>query len=161
MDKNLLAQLDALGITYDIMEHEAAATVAEAEKFWKEIKGMHCKNLFLRDKKGRQHYLVVAEKDCKVPMDKLNLFLGNNERLSFASEKRMMKYLQITPGSVSPFGIINDAENHVIVLLDSRLQGAEIVNFHPNINTSTLSIVLSDFEKFLDWSKNPYQYIEL
>jgi len=161
MDKNLLAQLDALGITYDIMEHEAVATVAQAEKFWKEIKGMHCKNLFLRDKKGRQHYLVVAEKDSKVPMDKLNLFLGNNERLSFASEKRMMKYLQLTPGSVSPFGIINDAENHVIVLLDSRLQGAEIVNFHPNINTSTLSIALPDFEKFLDWSKNPYQYIEL
>ena len=156
----MLAALDQLQIDYTVANHDAVFTVEEAEKFWTDIPGTHCKNLFLRNRKGNQHYLVVLEKDKRLSIKELEQKLGN-ERLSFASPKRLEKYLNLTPGSVTPFGIINDTENHVKVLLDSDLQNAQIVNFHPDTNTATVSLSFTDFKKFMDWSGNAYDYIEI
>jgi Ala-tRNA(Pro) deacylase len=81
-------------------------------------------------------------------------------KLSFASEKRMLKYLGILPGSVSPFGLINDLENHVTVFIDESLLSHEKISFHPNLNTATIAISTKDFIKFLDFSGNPYTLIK-
>jgi len=82
-------------------------------------------------------------------------------KLSFASPKRMMKYLGIEPGSVSPFGLIHDKENHVHLFLDKNLKNAEHVSFHPNLNTASLVISQSDFRKFLEHIGNSYEFLEL
>lgn len=160
MQEKVLTILKELNIDYRLTEHDAVPTVEAAEKFWKDIEGMHCKNLFFRNNKGKKHYLLVAEKDTKISIKGFAEKIGS-DRLSFASEKRMDKYLQIKPGSVTPFGVINDTENHVRVYFDAKIKEAKIVNFHPNINTATVSLSLEDFLKFMDWSQNEYSFVDL
>jgi Ala-tRNA(Pro) deacylase len=150
--------LGQLGISYARHEHPPVYTVEEAEKHWTTITGAHCKNLFLRNKKGNRHYLVILEASKVADLRALNRLLGE-DRLSFASEQRLMRYLGLEPGAVSVFGLIHDAENHVNVVVDEDLKKAGAVNFHPNVNTATIGISLSDFEKFLSWSRNPVRYL--
>jgi Ala-tRNA(Pro) deacylase len=82
-------------------------------------------------------------------------------KLSFASEQRMMKYLGVTPGSVTPFGLINDLEHHVHVFLDKNLQQAKRLSFHPCINTASLIVAQNDFIRFLDFSQNRYEWLDV
>lgn len=150
--------LDELGISYRRHEHPPVFTVEEAEEHWTEITGAHCKNLFLRNKKGNRHYLVILEAAKVADLKSLNKLLGE-DRLSFASEKRLMTYLGLETGAVSAFGLINDTENHVKVVIDEDLKKSEGVNFHPNVNTATVGISFPDFEKFLSWSGNTIRFI--
>ena len=154
---NILAELE---IDYTLHEHEAVFTIAQSEKHWADMKGKHCKNLFLRDRKGNQHYLVVLQHDAKVSLKVLGNLVGN-QRLSFASAGRLSRYLGVQAGSVSPFGLLNDSENHVMVLIDKRLQAAEKVNFHPNVNTASITMSFGDFEKYLEFAGNKFQLIEV
>jgi len=82
-------------------------------------------------------------------------------KLSFASPKRMQKYLGLTPGSVSPFGLINDKENHVHVFLDENLKKSKTISFHPNINTASIVISYTDFERYLNSLGNTFEYVKL
>lgn len=149
-----------LKISYEKHDHPPVFTVAEAEEHWKDIDATHCKNLFFRDKKGRQHYLVVLRSDKQLDIKSLSRSIGRG-RLSFASEERLMKWLGLTPGSVSPFGLINDASSHVKVFIDSDLKQASKLGFHPNDNKVTLAISRSDFEKYLEWSANEFEYLDV
>jgi len=160
MRKQLLEQLNSLNISYKIKEHPPVATVEAALEHWTDVPGTHCKNLFLRDKRGKQHYLVVLEKDQQFSFQDLNDYLGN-EKVSFASERRLLKYLQLTPGSVTPFGVISDIENHVIVLIDEALCKSELINFHPNENTATLTLSFADFKRFMGRCGNTVKYVDL
>lgn len=160
MRKQLLEQLDKLNVDYTIKEHPPVATVDAAREHWKGVPGTHCKNLFLRDKRGKQHYLIVLEKDQPFSFDRINEILGN-EKVSFASERRLLKYLNLTPGSVTPFGVISDTENHVIVLFDEALRNSELINFHPNENTATLTLSFTDFERFMEQCGNSFKFIDL
>ena len=157
-EKQVYDVLNDLGIPYDRHGHPPVYTVEEAEKQWTDIIGAHCKNLFLRNKKGNRHYLVILEASKAADLKTLNKLLGE-DRLSFASEKRLMKYLSLETGAVSVFGLINDRENHVIVVIDDDLKKTEAVNFHPNVNTATVGISFPDFEKFLSWSGNRVRYL--
>ncbi len=150
--------LEQLGISYTRHEHPPVYTVEEAEKHWTTITGAHCKNLFLRNKKGNRHYLVILEASKVADLRALNRLLGE-DRLSFASEQRLMRYLGLEPGAVSVFGLIHDAEDHVNVVVDEDLKKAGAVNFHPNVNTATIGISFSDFERFLSWCRNPARYL--
>ena len=82
-------------------------------------------------------------------------------KLSFASDQRMMKYLGVTPGSVTPFGLINDEDHHVHVFLDQHLLESKTISFHPCTNTASIIIKWEDFLKFLDWTTNSYEFIPL
>lgn len=157
-EKKVYAVLDELGISYTRHEHPPVYTVEQAEEHWTQIIGAHCKNLFLRNKKGNRHYLVILEASKIADLKSLNKLLGE-DRLSFASEKRLMKYLGLEAGAVSAFGLIQDTENLVQVVIDDDLKKAEAVNFHPNVNTATVGISFSDFEKFLTWSRNTIRFI--
>ena len=117
------------------------------------------KNLFVRNKKGNAHYLVIVERSKSVGMKRLAGELGE-DRLSFASPERLAKYLGLTPGAVSPFGIINDHEHLVTVVLDQDLRSADRVAFHPNVNTATVTITFTDFERFLALRGNPVRYVK-
>jgi len=154
--------LEKLKIDYELFEHEAIFTIEDGKTHWQNIDATHCKNLFFRDKRGKQHYLVVLRSDKQLDIPLINKSLpGDNERLSFGSEERLMKYLKLTPGSVSPFGLINDKENHVILLLDRDLKKAEKLSFHPNINTMSVVLKFYDFEVFLNKIENKYHFIEV
>ena len=149
--------LNKLGIAFIRHEHPPVYTVEEAEEHWGNITGAHCKNLFLRNKKGSRHYLVILESSKQADLKSLTQRIGE-DRLSFASDKRLLKYLGLETGAVSPFGLINDSQKEVEVIIDSDLQKAAKVNFHPNVNTATVGIEFSDFEKFLSWCGNSLSY---
>jgi Ala-tRNA(Pro) deacylase len=156
-EARVLSVLDGLGIVYTRHEHPPVFTFEQAERHWTDIKGAHCKNLFLRNKKGNRHYLVVLLGAKQADLRDLNRKLGE-DRLSFGSPERLQKYLGLSPGSVSPFGLINDRNKEVTVIVDQDLRQAGCVNFHPNVNTATVGISAADFERFLAWTGNPVQY---
>lgn len=152
--------LDSLGISYVRHEHPPVFTVEEAVQHWEGITGAHCKNLFLRNKKGNRHYLLIIEHTKRADLRTLTQQLGE-DRLSFASDERLMRYLGLEEGAVSPFGLINDSQKEVQVVIDKDLKEAEQVNFHPNVNTATVGIEFSGFEKFLAYCGNPVRYLSL
>src|SRR3954453_22789595 len=154
------AALDALGISYERHEHPPVFTAEDASKFWDPIPGIQCKNLFLRNKKGDRHYLVVVEISKRVDLKDL-VKLGGDDRLSFGSPERLMARLGLTPGSVSPFGLLNDADGSVRVLIDQDLRGAEGLLFHPNINTATVVVSWADLERFLATRRNSVRLVSL
>jgi Ala-tRNA(Pro) deacylase len=160
IERPVLEALDALAIPYVRHEHPPVATVEEAEKHWAGLKGTHCKNLFLRNYKGNRHYLVIALVTRGIDLRRLNAELGE-DRLSFASPERLRRWLGVEPGSVSPFGLINDESRHVQVVCDAALRSSAALGFHPNVNTATLEIALADFEKFLAWRGNAVRWLEL
>lgn len=159
-DPKLYKILDTLNIKFRYDEHPPVPTIEEAVKYWKDLEAKHCKNVFFRNHKGNRHYLVIVEHTSNISIKGLEQRLKQG-KLSFASEKRLNKYLGLTPGSVTPFGLINDDQNHVYVFLDKNLLSAERISFHPNINTATLTLKFEDFKKFLDWSGNSYEFIDL
>lgn len=152
--------LDKLGISLTKHEHPPVFTVEEAEKHWEGIEGAHCKNLFLRNQKGNRHYLVILESSKKADIKTLTSNLGE-DRLSFASAERLMRFLGLEAGAVSPFGLINDTQKEVEVVIDQDLRTAAQVNFHPNVNTATVGISFSDFERFLSWCGNRVRYLKI
>jgi len=159
IEHKVLETLDKLGIPYVRHEHPPVATVEEAEKHWGALKGAHCKNLFLRNYKGDRHYLVIAPVTRGIDLKRLNAMLGE-DRLSFASAERLKRWLGLEPGSVSPFGLINDETRHVQVVCDRTLRSSAALGFHPNVNTATLEIVSADFERFLESRGNPVRWLE-
>lgn len=142
---DVLAQLQ---IPFDRHDHPAVATVAEAEAHWADIDAAHCKNLFLRNQKGDRHYLVILAAAKRADLRQVAEQVGDG-KLSFASPERLLKYLGVTPGAVSPFGLIHDEARHVRVYVDGDLFQADRVSFHPNDNTATLVLAVVDFERFL------------
>lgn len=159
--KKVYAILDELNIQYKIYRHKAVYTVDEAEKYVDaSMEGSRCKNLFLRNQKGDKHYIVITDHSKKVDLKELSKRL-NEKRMSFASEKRLDKYLGLFPGAVSPFGIINDKNKDVIVVIDEELKDEDKINFHPNINTETVTLLFKDFQRFLDWAGNIKVYVKI
>jgi len=158
--EKVIQVLDELSIEYKLYTHKALPTIEIAMEVWKDIDATHCKNLFFRNHKGNRHYLVILESNHKLEIRDLEQRLKQG-KISFASQKRMDTYLGVAAGSVSPFGLINDEENHVHVFLDKYLQDSEKISFHPNVNTASLVIDFADFCRFLDWSGNSYEFIEL
>ncbi|NQV01908.1 MAG: prolyl-tRNA synthetase associated domain-containing protein, partial [Bacteroidia bacterium] len=140
--------------------HPPVPTIEEAKKYWKDIEAAHCKNLFFRNHKGNRHYLVIIEHTHDLSIRDLEQRLKQG-KLTFGSDQRMEKYLGLTPGSVTPFGLINDPANHVHLFIDESLRKLDRISFHPCINTASLVISYRDFEKFLLWTGNGYEYLTL
>ncbi len=157
-DEQVAARLGELGIAFTRHEHPPVATVEEAEQHWAGIDATHCKNLFLRNQKGTRHYLVILKHHKKADLRAVAEQIGDG-KLSFASPERLMKYLGLTPGSVSPFGLINDVAHEVRVVIDRDVKAADRVAFHPNINTATLTLSNADFQRFLAVCGNSVQYV--
>jgi len=159
-DSGLYKILEELNITFDYYEHPPVRTIDEARKYWKDIEATHCKNLFFRNHKGDRHYLVILEHSEDLSIHDLEQRLKQG-KLSFASDQRLAKYLGLTPGSVSPFGLINDHSKHVHVFLDENLKQSKKISFHPCTNTASLVISYADFQRFLDCTGNIFEYLKL
>jgi Ala-tRNA(Pro) deacylase len=160
LEAGVAARLAQLGIPFERHEHPAVATVEEAVQHWSDIAATHCKNLFLRNQKGNRHYLVVVLHAKRADLRAVADQIGDG-KLSFASPERLKTHLGLTPGSVSPFGLINDASHAVRVVLDRDLKAASRVSFHPNINTRTYVISSVDFTRFLEATGRSVQYVTI
>ncbi len=158
--KELYSMLDDLAVSFEYHEHPPLATINDAIIHWKDYNSGLCKNIFFRNHKGNRHYLVVLEHLRLLDIHDLEKRLRQG-KLSFASDERLMKRLGLEPGSVSPFGLINDTEKNVHLFIDEKLQECERLAFHPNVNTATLVISKTDFLKFLDHTGNTYEFIRL
>lgn len=152
--------LERLNISWTRHEHPPVFTVEEAQAHWASIPATHCKNLLLRNKKGTTHYLIIVESSKRVDIGALTTKLGE-DRLSFASPERLAKHLGLTPGSVSPFGLLHAGSRDVRVVVDADLRQAEKVAFHPNVNTATIVLAWSDFERFLQDRGNIVRYVQV
>jgi Ala-tRNA(Pro) deacylase len=158
-EQRVHTRLAELAIPFDRYEHPAIATAEAGEVHWQGIDATHCKNLFLRNQKGTRHYLVIVAHTRRADLRAVADQIGDG-KLSFASPDRLMKYLGVTPGSVSPFGLIHDTDQHVRVYLDRELLATPRISFHPNINTSTLVLQFADFERFLKSTGNIVRTID-
>ncbi len=156
----VLARLKEWDISYTMYEHPPLPTIEKALEYWKNIKAVHCKNLFFRNHKGNKHYLVVFECHHEMAISQIEKMLKQG-KLSFASEARMDKYLGLKPGSVSPFGLINDSDKAVKLFLDINLKKADLLSFHPNDNTASLTISNADFHRFLEHWGGEYEFLDL
>jgi Ala-tRNA(Pro) deacylase len=154
------AALDTLGIPYQTYAHPAVFTAEEAVQHWADIPATAVKNLFLRNKKGDRHYLVILPIQKQADLRHLVGVIGD-DRLSFGSPERLMAKLGLMPGSVSPFGLINDTSHNVRVIVDEDLRSAQQLIFHPNVNTASLTISMQDFQRFLDSRGNTVRWLRL
>jgi Ala-tRNA(Pro) deacylase len=145
----LFAYLDGLGIAHRTVKHPPVFTVEQAKKLRGELAGAHTKNLFLRDKK-HDLYLIVALESAVIGLKSLHRRLGATGRFSFGSSDLLREVWGVEPGSVTPFGAINDTQGRVIVILDADMMAHPTLNYHPLENTMTTSIGRDDLVKFLE-----------
>ena len=158
---DLLAEAFAvLAIDPPTVEHEAAHTVDEARDLRGTIDGLHTKNLFLKDKKGAL-FLVTAPEDAAIDLKAIHTAIGAKGRVSFASADAMAHYLGVTPGSVTPLALINDADRAVTCVLHPDVAGAELVNVHPLRNTATVTLAGTSFLAYLNHIAHPPLVTEL
>jgi Ala-tRNA(Pro) deacylase len=158
--KELYMLFEKLDISFEYHEHPPLATIEDAKIHWKDYESGRCKNIFFRNHKGNRHYLVILEHLQQLDIRDLEKKLKQG-KLTFASDRRLKEYLGVEPGSVSPFGLINDKEKHVHIFIDETLNKYDRLAFHPNINTASLVVSKDDFLKFLEYCGNSYEFIRL
>jgi Ala-tRNA(Pro) deacylase len=149
----LLARLAELGITTQTKDHAPVFTVEESQSLRGELPGGHIKNLFLRNRKEDMWLVTVEESrrvDLKALGEKLTGETGGAAKLSFGSADRLMTYLGVVPGAVTPFAVINDKSRKVKMVLDKHLLDCNPVNAHPLVNFKTTAIAPQDLVKFLE-----------
>lgn len=154
--------LDSLGITYERVDHEAADTMEACAAIDKVLEpAVICKNLFLCNAQKTKFYLLMIKEDKKFKTKEISSQI-NSSRLSFAPAEYMEEFLQISPGSVSVMGLMNDTDNNVKLLVDEDVLKGELFGCHPCINTSSIRLKVSDvFEKFLPTIHHDYTVVKL
>ncbi len=151
--------LNSQNIKYDVTDHAPVFTMEEMQAEGIDKSGTICKNLFIRDQKGKKHFLVTADDATRINLKELGTKLEAG-KVSFASAERLEKYLGVTTGCVSPLGILNDAEHAVTVVLDKKLVGLDRLGVHPNDNTSTLFLSFDDLIKAVEAIGNDYIIVD-
>ena len=136
-------------IEYERHDHPPVFTCEEADRLVPPLPAAKTKNLFVRDRKGRQHFLVVVGYEKVVDLNALSSLLGVS-KLSLASPERLRRYLGVDPGSVTILGVVNDLDKEVEIIMDEGLWDSKAFRCHPLVNTSTLVISRQNLQRFLD-----------
>jgi Ala-tRNA(Pro) deacylase len=144
---DLLNRLKTLGIETTIRGHPPVYTVEEARALRGAIPGGHCKNLFLKDESNAV-WLIVCLEDASIDLKALPMKIGS-KRLSFGKPGLLMNVLGVEPGSVTPFGLINDASARTHVILDEPMMQEDLLNYHPLRNDATATIRATDLVSFI------------
>lgn len=163
MDKEIRTYdfLDTLGVPFDRIDHDPAMTMEDCVEVDKIFGATMCKNLFLCNRQKTRFYLLLIPGDKHFVTRELSGQLGVS-RLSFADAEHMLRYLDITPGSVSVMGLLNDKENNVQLVIDRNVVKAEWFACHPCINTSSIRFSMKDFlEKIIPALKHEAVYVDL
>lgn len=160
-EARVYALLDSLEMEYERLDHEPAQTMEICREIDESLGALICKNLFLCNRQGTAHYLLMMPGDKPFRTKELSAQI-NSSRLSFASPERMLEYLDILPGAVSVMGLMNDTEQHVQLLIDEDVLKNEYVGCHPCVNTSSLRIRTADLvERFLPAVGHGYRTVHL
>ncbi|NIV14807.1 MAG: prolyl-tRNA synthetase associated domain-containing protein [Aliifodinibius sp.] len=153
MSEEIFALLDQLSIDYERVDHVPVYTSEQARRLVPQQNAASAKNLFLKDKKGKNHFLLVFDDQKKIDFEHLAEQIDSS-RLSLASPRRLKTHLGIDPGAVSLLALMNDRENEVGLLFDRELWDEEYLQCHPLVNTATLVISMADVKRFLDAVKH-------
>lgn len=156
----LFDRLAALGIQTTTHAHPPLFTVEDSKALRGALPGGHCKNLFLKDKKG-QVWLVVADEDREIDLKRLRRQIGAGGTLSFGKPELLEELLGVAPGSVTPFGLINDTAHRVRVVLDKLMLDHAILNYHPLTNEATTAIASADLLRFVEACGHDTQIVDL
>ena len=157
--KDLIKLLNEKGYEYRNNKHKALFTVSDSIKLRGEIKGSHSKNLFLKNKKNN-FYLISCNELSEIKLKYISKSLGMGN-VSFAREEYLLDLLGVKPGSVTPFGLLNNTDNKIELYLEESLYSAELVNFHPLINTATITMSSKDFVDFMIENKKKIHIFSL
>lgn len=158
--ENIFENLQTLGISYELVEHAPAFTMEEYNALGFNPDDEICKNLFLRDYKGKRHMLVVLKGSKHADLRLIQAEVESS-KLSFASDERLAKYLDVKKGSVSPLGLINDTAGAVEVYFDQDLQDAPRLGFHPNDNTATIFLSFADVLRYIESTGHTIRFIQV
>jgi Ala-tRNA(Pro) deacylase len=152
--------LNSLDVEYEYFESPKDFSNEDDGDFWKKINATRCKNLFMRNHKGNRHFLIISDyyRDINIRILEQKFQKG---KISFASQKRIDKWLKGTSGAISIFNLFNDSENHVEVFIDENLKDKDKLTFLPNELNALLAISNVDFVKLLNLSGNNYEFINL
>lgn len=157
--EEVLKLLENADIAYELAEHPAVYTMEEMHRLNLPKESSVARNLFLRDDKKRNYYLVVMHPEHETDLKTLRAIIGSRP-LSFASEADLMKYLKLEKGSVTPLGVLNDTEHKVSVRIDDAFRGEEI-GIHPDTNTATLWLMCDQLKEFLGQNGTDTEYIAI
>lgn len=157
---DLFAFLKELGIAVTTATHPPLFTVADSQALRGQISGAHTKNLFLKDRKDR-YFLVTVEEDAAVDLKTIHTLIGASGKVSFGKPEALMALLGVIPGAVTAFGVINDREGQVTLVIDSALVEAEVVNAHPLTNEATTSIRPADLIRFAEATGHPPRILKV
>jgi Ala-tRNA(Pro) deacylase len=160
LEKPVVERLEALGIPYTLHRHPPVYTVEEAKRLRGDVGAVQVKNLFLRDKK-EQMWLLSARETQPIDLKAVRYLIGSSGNPSFGSPERLMRYLGVEAGSVTPLAAINDREGAVRVLLDAGLRDAPLVGVHPNHNAATITLSPADLERYLASTGHPPAWLTL
>lgn len=161
MEEKVISKLQELNLEFKQVEHEAVYTIEDMNNLGDIFENAKvCKNLFVRDQKGKRHFLIVIPEEKRAPLSEIAMKIEST-KLSFASEERLMKYLKLMPGAVSPLAIINDENNDVEVVFDEELKNEKMLGVHPCVNTSTILISPENLEKYVKTNGNKIKYIKI
>jgi len=142
-------KLDELGIEFQLVEHEAAFTTEQADKYIEGIEGVRTKTMFLTDKKKTQWFLLVMDDANRLDMARFEEITGA-KRVKMASAESLVEKMGLTPGSVSIFGLLNNQEHDIKVYIERAITGEACMSFHPNDNTKTIFISTQDMFRFIE-----------
>ena len=153
-------KLQELGITFDVVEHPPAFTTEQADAFLEGIEGVRTKSMFLTNKKKTQYYLLIMDDQKSLDMDLFKDLVSAN-RIRMASADSLFEKMELPPGTVSPFGLLNNPERDIQVYFDKDIVTEDIMTFHPNTNEKTIFVATQDLFKFLAHLGYDYQILEL
>lgn len=160
MEENVKAFLEKNNIKYTLHEHKPVFTCEQAKQECGHIPGLDCKNLFLKDKKTTQFYLFVMPAEKRANLKQIKQIV-QAKHLTFGKPEELLEKTNLTPGSVSPLGLLNNKENDIKLYIDKQVWDSEIVTFHPNSNDATLEITHENFDKIIQNLENQCEIIEL
>ena len=153
-------KLQELGITFDVVEHPPVFTTEQADAFIEGIEGVRTKSMFLTNKKKTQYYLLIMDDQKSLDMDLFKDLVSAN-RIRMASADSLFEKMELPPGTVSPFGLLNNPERDIQVYFDKDIVTEDIMTFHPNTNEKTIFVATQDLFKFLAHLGYDYQILEL
>lgn len=154
------AKLNALAIPFQLVEHEPAYTTAAADQYIEGIPGVRTKTMFLTNRRKSNFYLVIMDDKKRLDMDKFKTLVGE-KKIRMASEESLYEKMQLTAGTVSPFGLLNNADHDIDVYIDQDIVDEARMSFHPNTNDKTLFVRTSDLFKFLEDLAYPAHIVKL
>ena len=152
--------LQELGITFDVAEHPPVFTTEQADSYIEGLEGVRTKSMFLTNKKKTQYYLLIMGDKKRLDMADFKVQVGAN-RIRMASADSLAEKMQLSPGTVSPFGLLNNDEKDILVYFDKDIVSEDIMTFHPNTNEKTIFIKTQDLFRFLEAIDFSYEILTL